>query len=100
MSQWRRCDLKCWTLDVGRWALGVEKEPRRLLTPEYKFIERPEEAPASVGLRAGSQSPRRYGVAYDPWRFGEPPLPVLAPRNPGAAARRPCLTGSNFVVFR
>ena len=29
-----------------------------------------------------------------------PPLPVLAPRNPGAAARRPCLTGSNFVVFR
>ena len=64
MSQWKRCDLKCWTLDVGRWtldverwALGVEKEPRRLLTPEYKFIGRAEEAPASGGLRAGSQSP-------------------------------------------
>jgi hypothetical protein len=22
-----------WTLSVGRWALGVEKEPRRSLTP-------------------------------------------------------------------
>ena len=31
-------------LDVGRWVLGVEKEPRRLLTPEYKFIGRLEEA--------------------------------------------------------
>src|SRR5207248_4788876 len=21
MSQWKQCDLKCWTLTVGRWAL-------------------------------------------------------------------------------
>ena len=44
-------------LDVERWALGVEKEPRRLLSPEYKFIGRPEEAPASGGLRAGPALP-------------------------------------------
>ena len=44
MSQWKQCDFKCWTLDVERWALGVEKEPRRLLTPEYKFLGRAEEA--------------------------------------------------------
>ena len=31
-------------LDVERWAFGVEKEPRRLLSPEFKFIGRPEEA--------------------------------------------------------
>jgi len=31
-------------LDVERWAFGVEKEPRRLLSPEYKFIGPPEEA--------------------------------------------------------
>jgi len=35
--------------------LSVEKEPRRFLTPQHKFIERPEEALASGGLRAGLQ---------------------------------------------
>jgi hypothetical protein len=33
--------LKC-------WALGVEREPRRFLTPQHKFIDRPDEAPASL----------------------------------------------------
>src|SRR5438046_8641855 len=33
--------LKC-------WALGVEREPGRFLTPQYKFIDRPDEAPASL----------------------------------------------------
>jgi len=33
--------------------LSVEKEPRRFLTPQHKFIERPEDSPASGGLRAG-----------------------------------------------
>jgi len=41
--------------------LGVEKEPRRFLTPQHKFIERPEEAPASGGLRAGSALPGLHG---------------------------------------
>ena len=52
-----------------------------------EFIGGPEEAPVSGGLRAGSQSP---------WRFGEPPLPVVTGQlrgfpihghaNPGATA--------------
>src|SRR5437762_9203651 len=46
---------------VERWTLSVEKEPCRFLTPQHKFIVRPEEAPASAGLRAGSQSPWRFG---------------------------------------
>src|SRR5439155_17560776 len=64
MSQWNHSDLKCWTL-------SVEKEPRRFLTPQHKFIERPEEAPASVGLRAISQSPWSRACG------SEPPLPGL-----------------------
>ncbi len=43
--------------------LSVEKEPRRFLTPQHKFIERPEEAPASRGLRAGCALP---GIALRP----------------------------------
>ena len=35
-------------LSVGRLALGVEGEPRRFFTPQHKFIDRPDEAPASL----------------------------------------------------
>jgi hypothetical protein len=44
--------LKC-------WALGVEREPRRFLTPQHKFIDRPDEAPAfleSQGRQGAPQS--------------------------------------------
>src|SRR5438552_16817249 len=51
MSQWNHSDLKCWTL-------SVEKEPRRFLTPQHKFIERPEEAPAS---EVSGQALNRHG---------------------------------------
>ena len=54
---------------VGRLALDVEKEPRRLLSPEYKFIGRPEEAQLlevsgqAFRQRPGQRAPRICGVA-------------------------------------
>jgi hypothetical protein len=37
-------------LSVGRWALGVEREPRRFLTPQHQFIDRPDRSPSFSGV--------------------------------------------------